>query len=195
MLYYGRMTELDNRETTKIDFIKLLKSKEFRDKGFDVIESPDAPELYFPAIFDGFGDLEEHHRRFIKAAARMCREYALAPIITDTYGNEHGKRREWRFAMHEQYGKPWDTLYNTNKLRANCIGGVTGHLFTLVEMFRVFKIDTPKSRKIREIEAQMPNADIERYDELTPNEKIELAKKIDAICREFLRVVTGVEPA
>lgn len=159
----------------------------FQDAGVSYEEAADAPELHAPVKLDGFEGVR-NAQRLIEKVAKQCRGYASGPIIRDSFGNEHQKRREWRGTI----GTELFTIYRENKLRANVISGVTGFLEALVGELDGDNIHTPQAEEVRRLHNEIPKDLIARYSSLSPEEKEEVAVKLDGVCRGFLRTVTGV---
>lgn len=163
---------------------------EIRRIGMTVALALDAPELHAPIGMDGFEALKGSLQKFIHRAARECRAYAQGPIIKDSFGNDHGKRRLWR----AQLPKPLLSFEYTNKLRINNIASAVMHLDTLAEHLRVYNIHTPQAEKVRTIVRTLPK-DLSDgyYQRATSEEKDRIVSAVDAASRAFLRLVTGVE--
>jgi hypothetical protein len=155
-----------------------------KEQGAELIESADAPELHARAHIDGFEALEGD-AGYIEQVAHICRVYASAPIVHDAFGKDHDSRRAWR----ESLPNDLRTCVLENKMRANSILGVVGHLMTFLKMLTALNIHSKEAERARAIFSRMPES-VYAYHSLPEEEKARVVKELDGICREFLRLVT-----
>ncbi len=160
-------------------------------EGFEIKKQPS--EIPFQKI--DYSGLESDPLKFTKMVhgradtfSKTAKAYLTGIIVTDSFGENHSKRREWRLVMKEKYGNEFIDLYLTNKLRINMISWVKGDLHSLASGLNIFKVHSPKADAIRKLAAEFP--DISHYDEMNTEEKLEVTEKIDAICQSFLDLIS-----
>jgi len=173
------------KQYSEADMLKALEKE-----GVTIVRQP-KPESVVDIDYSGFESeypkQTPHIHREIKLVAEMCEKFLSGAIITDAFDGDHLKRREWRHMMYQKYGDAFDSLYSTNKLRINNIGGLQSWFETIGKALKIFKVHSEKSEAIQVLAKKFPS--LEHYDENTVEQKLDLIHKMDTICKEFLELV------
>jgi len=172
---------IENPQSTSRTLEQRLK-----EVGVTIEFAPDAPELHAEIEREGFEGLPNNGKSLEKAVA-AAREYALSPILRDTFGNDHGLRRTWRTQLPPELA----AAERNNKLRANSLMGISGHLGTFISELEALEIHTEQAEAVRTLYDTFPHEQVQGYVDLPIEEKERLIREMDRFCREFLRVVTG----
>lgn len=170
--HFEKIPQIEN-----IDF----KSK-FAGLGAQYENSSDIPEIDLNISTEGFEKMRKGIVP-IEKTVQAISEFIQGPIISDSFGNDHSVRREWRNKLAPELRKE----YMRNKLRLNNIASVYGKLELLVEILDSENIYTPNAEKVRKLYGKLPP--IESYGSFTPQEKNQTIKQVEEVCKEFLELV------
>lgn len=149
-------------------------------------------ELDAPVRMNGLKFDRADAQRLVAQTALQCRYYAKAPLIRDTFGRDHNKRRKFRDQMWSMHGDKLYEFYKLNKLRANAIDGLVRSLFVFVERLDIDNVRSSQADAVKKLYKQMPSDKLGGYQDLPEREKLAVARKLDRIARDFLKIVTGL---
>lgn len=170
---------------TQEQILDALRSME----GFQVIDQePHSLQitLDLDAFVSEYPRQTPHVRREVEDVAEACCKFLGGIVVTDSF-EDHAQRREWRWAMYQQYGPAFSKLYDSNKLRINMLAWVHLALSTAGKGMKVFRVGGEKAKTIQALADQLPSLD--KYDEHSVEEKLRIVGQVDDICIAFLAAV------
>ena len=179
---------LDFALSEQVRWVKVLEANGCR------VELPKpGRELDAPVRMTGFDFQSPNDRKSVSRTALECRTYAKAPLIRDQFGTQHDKRREFFSQLIRAHGNGFMNFYKLNKLRANAIGGFVGHLNAFVGLLDVMNVQSTQADAVRNLYKQIPvYEEYQDYQNLSDTEKVIIARKLDRVARDFLKIVTGL---
>ncbi len=125
-------------------------------------------------------------KRRLRDFADLADKFLAGSVITDSF-NDHGQRRMWRQEMSKKYGQAFSHISEQNILRGNNLAGIYSWLDMITRSLDLFSVHNDRAAKLRELGTQVP--DISDYDSHSAEEKVEIAKEYERICREYLKVL------
>ena len=174
------------------------------DGGFDIQEPEDKNLEYAGGEYDISKLIDEGiNKEFAEELLRLVVDYLKKPIITDSYGEDHGKRRVAEDDLREGHDPETsgriNQIFQSNKLGINSLGSIYSFIQFLWNECKI-----PENSPLRTIFMKLPlmKIQLENSTEFEPsyngvgesdgvNEnllewKIEILKIIDSVCFEFL---------
>lgn len=173
------------KEISQSDLIKILATE-----GAAVV-----PQLSYniPTTVNYYGleaNTAEHIvrlRRITDDCARACQHYLEGSLITDSFGNNHSARTNWRKTMGNKYGNEVLQMLYNNKLRINMITSVRNSIGTLANFLIAFGAPSSKATAIKELSNEFPDCSL--YEQLTEERKLEIVRKTESACKSFLEII------
>lgn len=140
-----------------------------------------------PGRFRDFMTMRPELLARIVDVGMRCTKFLNAPLILDSFA-DHDARRSWRTGLTAQER----SYIESNKMRANVIHPVTmGFAFLSAELKKEGEQPREDVRQLLEICASVPK--FQDYHFLSNDEKMDLVKRLDALCRRYMEYITGTD--
>lgn len=120
---------------------------------------------------------------------RTAFTFLKQPIIEDEFGSDHNSRRKFKDEIKKRYGEIAYQLLDNNKLRLSRISSLSLMFNNLIDDIERSESNLLIAKTIKELnEKRKTICDWKKYNNLFPEEKKEVVKKIDEILVEFLNL-------
>jgi hypothetical protein len=146
-------------------------------------DAPPAPSLQ---ALNQYKRLKQGDKQFIERFVQQAHDYLESPTILDNFGPNHNERRQWRRFILDKYGPEVREYLGQNKLRANTITMFVMSFEMCIDILNRAKIRSPEANRLRELYAQIPQADLMQYSNLSRVGKMRVVRKLEDVCRGVL---------
>ena len=161
--------------------------------GIEITESFQLdPQLMSPVREESFPAPNKATLTFFNNTSEACQRYLTGVYIKDHFTGKQ-ERDDWEEMMRKQFGDMFTTLNDRSKLRRSFMGQIASQMEALIIFLKKpdSQIRSGIMDAIRRLHARINDPELKEYEEMSYEQKLQVAKHVDDIARSFLEIVSN----
>lgn len=144
-----------------------------------------------PIDFTEFDALSPQERGRLDELAQRAQTFLAAPLIIDSYGDDHDARRIWEKNMIAEHGVAFKEFLGSNKLGGNTMTPIVSSLHGICIILDAKGINTPKALRLKALYHEIPKAEkgFMYYGDFKEAQKLEMVSLMTDIAQSILQTL------